>query len=66
MERIGDIVGRGAFTHMSIDEAHAAPVDDILAGGGTRAASRCTPSSRVTFTTEISSVRMTRPSNGDG
>jgi pyruvate/2-oxoglutarate dehydrogenase complex dihydrolipoamide dehydrogenase (E3) component len=55
---IGDIVGRGAFTHMSIDEAHAA-VDDILGVANPRRVPFHAVS-RVTFTDpEIGSVGMT-------
>lgn len=55
---IGDITGRGAFTHMSVDEAHAA-VDDILGVEHPRTVPAHAVS-RVTFTDpEIGSVGMT-------
>lgn len=55
---IGDIAGHGAFTHMSMDEAHAA-VDDILGVAEPRRVPFHAVS-RVTFTDpEIGSVGMT-------
>jgi len=54
---IGDITGRGAFTHMSVDEAHVA-VDDLLGVEHPRTMAHPVP--RVTFTDpEIGSVGMT-------
>jgi pyruvate/2-oxoglutarate dehydrogenase complex dihydrolipoamide dehydrogenase (E3) component len=55
---IGDITGRGAFTHLSMDEAHVA-VDDVLGVANPRRVPFHAVS-RVTFTDpEIGSVGMT-------
>jgi pyruvate/2-oxoglutarate dehydrogenase complex dihydrolipoamide dehydrogenase (E3) component len=54
---IGDVTGRGAFTHMSLYQADIA-VRDILGEGGARADYRAVP--RVTFTDpEIGSAGLT-------
>ncbi|HUY65094.1 MAG TPA: NAD(P)/FAD-dependent oxidoreductase [Acidimicrobiales bacterium] len=53
---VGDVTGKGAFTHMSMYQA-AIAVDDILGGGGPGAKYHAVP--RVTFTDpEIGSVGM--------